>query len=76
MQIENKKKHNLRGLDTSNRFLAISAKGNNFCDFLFASLHTSHLLKRRRFFKERICSFRVDSLSEGDKKGFSRVVPT
>ena len=37
----------LQGSDTPSRICAISAKGGNFCDFLFALLHTKHFLKRR-----------------------------
>ena len=34
---------------------ALSTKGDTFSDFLFALLHASSLLKRGRFYKERIC---------------------
>ena len=43
------------GLDTPGRF-SISYKGNNFCDFLFAYLHSNTLLKRGLLQKGRICS--------------------
>ena len=37
----------LRGLDIlgTRRQFATSAKGDNFCDFLFALLHAEHVLK-------------------------------
>ena len=34
-----------RQMDTLGRFSVISAKGDNFCDFLFAFLNTEFLLK-------------------------------
>ena len=33
-------------LDTLDRFYAISAKGDNFCDFLFSFQYTKSLLKK------------------------------
>ena len=36
----------LKKLDTLGRFSAIFYKGDNFCDFLFASLHINPLLRR------------------------------
>ena len=46
----------LNELDTLGRFFAISDKGDNFCDFLFALLHANPLLKRGLVFKERAFS--------------------
>ena len=55
-----------RGLDTLCRFY----KGDNFCDILFAFLHTKPFLKRGLHYKERICSlsFLCRSLSGGVEK--------
>ena len=53
----------LRALDILGRFFTISAKGDNFCDFLFALLHANSLLKRDLLYKERICSLREQILS-------------
>ena len=39
----------LRGLDTHGRFSTILCKGKNFCDALFAYLHTKSLLKKVLF---------------------------
>ena len=36
----------VRGLDTLDRVSAISAKGDNYCDFRFALLHAKSRLKR------------------------------
>ena len=38
--------HTLGGFDALSLFLAIANKGDNFCDFLFAFLHTKSLLKK------------------------------
>ena len=46
----------LRELDTFDRYFVISAKGNNFCAFLFAFLDTNPLLKKDLLQKERMCS--------------------
>ena len=48
----------VRVIDTLGRFVTVSAKGDNFCDFLFALLHTKPLLKR-------VCSVRKNLLPEG-----------
>ena len=65
---------NLRGLDKLNRLFTTVYKGNNFCDFLFAFLHITPLLKIGLLWKERIGSseehffpFRFDHFSEGRK---------
>ena len=41
-------------MDTSRDLAPIFHKGDNFCDFLFAFLHTNPLLKRDHL-KETIC---------------------
>ena len=46
----------LRGLDILGNFSAIFYKGDNFCDFRFAFLHTKSLLQRGLLQRERICS--------------------
>ena len=43
----------LRGLDTLGRFSSVSVKGDNFCDFLIASLYNEPLLIRGLLQKER-----------------------
>ena len=55
----------LRGLDFFYRFFfTFSAKGNNFCDFLFASLHTKPFLKRDQL----LFTFRVEPLRKETEK--------
>ena len=59
-------------------------KGDNFCIFLFAFLHTQSLLKRVLLYKEIICSFLEQILSldsrpllrflEGDKRNYDRAI--
>ena len=67
----------LRGQNTLGIFLAICAKGDNFCDFLFTLLHTEALLKgicsnRKEFvhFGSKFFPYRVDPFSEGGKNNF------
>ena len=43
-------------MDTPGKFVSISAKGDNFCDFIFALLLANPLLKKGLLYKERICS--------------------
>ena len=57
------------------------AKGENSCDFLFASVYTKPLLKRVSSIREdfvpfgsKLFPYRADPFSEGDKKKFDRVV--
>ena len=45
----------VRGLDAHVQFSA-DLYGDNFCDFMFASIHTKPILKKGLFLKERICS--------------------
>ena len=54
---------NLRDLITLGRISSILYKRDNFCDFLFAFLHTKTLLKWDLLLKERICSHREQILS-------------
>ena len=44
----------LSGYDTHGRFSAIFYKEDNYCDFLFAFLHTKSVLKRVFSKKERM----------------------
>ena len=71
----------LRRLGTIGRFTVILYKGGNFCDFLFAFLHTSLLLKgansKRKEFSpvgSKFFPLSVDSFSEGRQTNFERVV--
>ena len=48
--------------DTLGRFSALIYNGDNFCDFLFASLHSGPFLKRGLPEKEIICSQVVQNL--------------
>ena len=51
---------------------AISAKGDNFCDFRFAFLHTKSLLKKDLLQKERFCSEGGDILSFKSRAPFRK----
>ena len=71
--LRNREKNNyaflhLRGLDTVGRLSAISAKGDNFRDFIFAFLHNKPFLKRCE-------SRRVDLFSEGWQTDFENCLP-
>ena len=52
------------GKEILNRFCAISAKGTNSCDFLFASLCTSPFLKKRSALKGLRFDFLLASLKD------------
>ena len=53
----------LRGLDMSCRFYIMSAKGDNFCDLLFAVLRTVSI-------GSKFVSCKVDPFSEGSRNHF------
>ena len=73
----------LLGLNTLDRFSAISFKGNNSCDLLFAFLHFAPLKKwsgkgyseRKEFapLGSKFFPFRLDPFSEGRQKQLNRV---
>ena len=61
------------------RPFATSAKGDNFCDFLFALLQAKPLLKRVNSIRKDLLLLGTnvlftDTFSEGDKNHFSRFV--
>ena len=49
----------LKGLDTLGRFSVIVYRGDNFCDFLFAFIHTQQL-RKGGLLKSKFFLFRVD----------------
>ena len=62
-------------------FFAISAKGDNFCDFLFDCTPPSPVWKGVYSLRKKIAPrgskgfpHRVDLFSEGDKNNFDRVI--
>ena len=62
-------------MDAFDKFFAIFTKGDNFCDYLFASMYATPLLKRGLLYKERIFPLRSKFIFyrgclflEGDKQ--------
>ena len=58
----------VREFDKFSGYSAISTKGNNFFDFLFAFLHIK--LLRKRGLESKCFTFRIDPFSEVDKSNF------
>ena len=72
----NTKKMNLSGVETNGRISTFFYKGDSFCDFLFAFLHTKLRVysKRKEF---ALCGgkffpLRVDPFQKGGKNNFDK----